>query len=100
MGERLWRNTNFYKGELAKIGFNTMDSKTPIVPILIGDDEVTERFCQRLCEEGLYVTKIGTPYVPEGTSRLRTIVTAAHNEEDIGEAVAILKSVGSEFRII
>lgn len=98
--ERLWRNTNFYKGELAQLGFNTMDSKTPIVPILIGNDEVAERFCQQLYEEGLYVTKIGTPYVPAGTSRLRTIVTAAHKEEDLEEAVAILKSVGREFRII
>ena len=98
--ERLWQNTNFYRGALTELGFNTMDSKTPIVPILIGEDEVAQRFCQRLYEEGVYATKIGTPYVLAGTSRIRTIVNAMLTEADLKEAIAILESVGHEFRIV
>lgn len=98
--ERLWQNTNFYRGALMELGFNTMDSKTPIVPILIGEDEVAQRFCQRLYEEGVYATKIGTPYVLAGTSRIRTIVNAVLTEADLREAIATLESVGHEFRII
>jgi glycine C-acetyltransferase len=98
--ERLWENTNLFRSKLTQLGFNTMDSKTPIIPILIGDDEVAQRFCERLYEEGLYVSKIGMPYVPAGTSRLRTIISSAHSEEDLNEALAILKSVGKELEVI
>jgi len=100
MIRRLWENTNFYKAKLEALGFDTMNSKTPIVPLLIGDDDIASELCQRLYEAGLYVAKIGTPYVPRGTSRLRTIMSAAHDRADIEEAVDILERVGREMGII
>lgn len=98
--EKLWNNTTFFKNSLDKLGFNTMGSKTPIIPILIGRDETAGKFSQRLYEEGLYSSKIGSPYVPVGTSRVRMIISAAHTQEDLEEAVSILKKVGLEFEII
>jgi glycine C-acetyltransferase len=98
--ERLWRNTNFYRDALQQLGFNTMKSKTPIVPILVGDDDLARRFQARLYEEGVYASKIGMPYVPRGTARLRTIVSSLHTEEDLGEAIAAIEKVGREVRII
>ena len=98
--ERLWQNTNFYKKSLSDLGFNTMGSKTPIVPIFIGDDAIAQKFSQRLYEEGLFSTKIGSPYVPVGTSRIRTIITAVHTQDDLEESVSILKKVGEELEII
>jgi glycine C-acetyltransferase len=98
--EKLWQNTNYFESSLSKLGINTMGSKTPIVPILIGEDDVAKRFSQRIYDEGLLSTKIGSPYVPVGTSRVRTILTAVHTREDLEEAVSILKKVGQEFNII
>ena len=98
--QRLWRNTGFYREALRELGFNTMNSKTPIVPILVGDDDTAQQFQERLYQKGVYVTKIGAPYVPRGTARLRTIVSAVHTEEDLREAIAILENVGRELSII
>ena len=98
--DKLWYNTNFFKTSLEKLGFNTMGSKTPIIPILIGKDETAGKFSQRLYEEGLYSSKIGSPYVPVGTSRVRMIISAVHTQEDLDEAISILKKVGQEFNII
>ena len=98
--KRLWGNTNFYRGALRELGFDTMESKTPIVPILVGDDNTARRFQERLYEDGVYVAMIGEPYVPRGTARLRTIVSAVHTEEDLREAIETLESVGRELRII
>ena len=98
--QRLWRNTDFYRFSLRELGFNTMKSKTPIVPILVGDDDKARLFQDRLYEEGVLVSKIGVPYVPRGTSRLRTIISAVHTEEDLQQAIATLGSVGRELKVI
>ncbi len=98
--QKLWDNVKTYKAALGQLGFDTMGTKTPIVPILIGDDEAALRLCARAFKEGVYATKIGTPYVPEGTSRLRTIVTAAHTKEDLKKAVDIFEKVGRELNLI
>lgn len=98
--QKLWENVEDYKNALNELGFDTMNTKTPIVPILIGDDDAAQRFSRRVYEEGVYATKIGTPYVPAGTSRLRTIVTAAHTKEDLKKAVSAFETVGHELRLI
>jgi len=98
--DKLWYNTTFFKTSLDNLGFNTMGSKTPIIPILIGSDETAGKFSQRLYDEGLYSSKIGSPYVPLGTSRVRMIISAVHTLEDLEDAISILKKVGEEFNII
>jgi len=98
--QALWENVEFYKTALNQLGFDTLNTKTPIVPIFIGDDAVAVRLCTRAFDEGVYATKIGSPYVPEGTSRLRTIVTAAHSREDLQKGVDVFAKVGRELGLI
>ena len=98
--QKLWENVADYKNALTELGFDTMGTKTPIIPILIGDDEIAQQFSRRAYEEGVYATKIGTPYVPAGASRLRTIVTAAHTEDDLKRAVDVFEIIGQELRLI
>ena len=98
--EKLWENVTGYKDALKQLGFDTMGTKTPIVPILIGDDKAAQRFSERVYEEGVYATKIGAPYVPSGMSRLRTIVTADHSKEELKKAVDIFERVGREIGVI
>ena len=103
--ERLWENTRFFKKELGLLGFNiggknTPASETPITPIIIGDGRATMDFSKKLFENGVLGTGIAFPTVPEGKARVRTIVSAAHTNEMLTQALDVLKKVGKEMAII
>ena len=97
--EKMWENTRYFKGELARLGFNTGASETPITPVMVGQADTAHRFSRELFEEGLYATGIGFPTVPEGRARIRTIVTATHTREMLDRALDILQRVAKRMNI-
>ena len=103
--DRLWENTRFWKKELANLGFNiggtnTPASETPITPIIIGDGRVTMEFSRELFKEGVFGTGIAFPTVPEGKARIRTIMTATHTQDELGQALQVLNRVGKRMGIL
>ena len=98
--EKLWSNSKLFKTGLQEMGFNTGRSETPITPIIIGDEVKTEQFSLKLFEEGVFGLRIVFPMVAKGAARIRTIVTAAHTEEELRFALDKIKKVGKELRII
>ena len=98
--ERLWTNTRRFKTELARLGFDTGASETPITPILVGDSEAAIRFSDRLFEAGVFATSVVYPTVPLDGARLRTIVTAAHTDEHLDRALETMARVGRELGLI
>jgi glycine C-acetyltransferase len=98
--KRLWDNTNFFKEEMKKAGFNTGESVTPITPVMIGDPVKAKALSQRLFEEGVFALPLGFPTVPKGKERLRTIVTAGHTLENLKVAVEKFRKCGKELGII
>jgi glycine C-acetyltransferase len=94
--DRLWDNTRFFKAGLARLGFDTGTSETPITPIMIGDEAKTMRFSDRLFDEGVFALGIAFPTVPRGKARVRTIVTAGHTREHLSEALDACGRVGRE----
>ncbi len=103
--EKLWQNTRFWKKELGLLGFDiggktTPASETPITPIIIGDGKLTMDFSRELFNEGVLATGIAFPTVPEGKARIRTIVTATHTEEELQQALEVLKRVGKRMAIL
>ena len=103
--EKLWRNTRFFKQELSGLGYNiggrnTPASETPITPIIIGDGRATMEFSKALFEEGVMGTGIAFPTVPEGKARVRAIVTAAHTQDELTQALEVLKRVGKRMGMI
>jgi glycine C-acetyltransferase len=98
--ERLWANTRRFKAELARLGFETGRSETPITPVILGDSELTNRFSARLFEEGVFATSVVFPTVALDRARIRTIVTAAHTDEMLDQALAAFSRVGHELRVI
>ena len=98
--ERLWANTRRFKSELARLGFDTGRSETPITPIMLGDSETTIRFSNRLFEEGVFGTSVVFPTVALDRARIRTIVTAAHTDEMLDQALAAFDRVGRELGVI
>ncbi len=98
--ERLWANTRRFKAELQRLGFDTGISETPITPIMLGESGLAIRFSDRLFEEGIYATSVVYPTVALDAARIRTIVTAAHSDEQLDIALEAFARVGRELGVI
>jgi glycine C-acetyltransferase len=98
--ERLWSNTRRFKAELARLGFDTGRSETPITPVMMGDPDTAGRFSQRLFEEGVFAQPVVFPTVAIDKARIRTIVTAAHADEQLDRALEAFATVGRELGLI
>ena len=103
--QKLWENTRYWKKELGTLGFNiggvnTPASETPITPIIIGDGRLTMDFSRELFKEGVFGTGIAFPTVPEGKARIRTIMTATHTQDQLDQALEVLKRVGKKMGIL
>jgi glycine C-acetyltransferase len=98
--ERLWANTRRFKAELARMGFDTGVSETPITPVMVGDSAAAIRFADRLLDEGVWATSVVFPTVALDGARLRTIVTAAHSDEELDTCLDAFSRVGRELGLI
>nr|WP_269667947.1 glycine C-acetyltransferase [Staphylococcus arlettae] len=98
--DKLWENGNYLKAGLKELGFDIGQSETPITPVIIGDEQKTQDFSNKLKEEGVYVKSIVFPTVPRGTGRVRNMPTAAHTKEMLDDAIAAFEKVGKELNII
>ncbi|QVW83290.1 glycine C-acetyltransferase [Enterococcus faecium] len=98
--EKVWENANYFKEELKKVGYNIGMSETPITPVILGDEKVTQIFSKKLIEHGIYAKPIVYPTVPLGTGRIRNMPTAEHTREMLDEAVAVYQKIGKEMEII
>jgi glycine C-acetyltransferase len=94
--ERLWASTRRFKAELARLGFDTGVSETPITPVMMGDSATAARFSDRLFAEGVFAQPIVYPTVALDKARIRTIVTAAHTDEQLDTALAAFDRIGRE----
>jgi glycine C-acetyltransferase len=98
--ERLWANTHRFKAELIRLGFDTGASETPITPVMMGDPATAGRFSERLMAEGVFAQPVVYPTVAMDKARLRTIVTAAHADEQLDRALEAFATVGRELGVI
>lgn len=86
--------------ELAGMGFNVGDSVTPIVPVIIGDDDLTFLTWKTLFENGVFVNPIISPAVPPGYQLLRTSYMATHSDEQIDRVLDVFQKVGKQLPIL
>ncbi|TLS37405.1 glycine C-acetyltransferase [Pseudalkalibacillus caeni] len=98
--EKLWDNTKFFKEELTKLGFDTGISKTPITPVIVGEEALCHRFSDKLFDYGVFAQGIAFPTVAKGKARVRTIVTAQHSKEELQQALNAFEKAGKELGII
>jgi glycine C-acetyltransferase len=98
--ERLWANTRRFKAEMIRLGFDIGRSETPITPVMLGDSETTIRFSNRLFDEGVFGTSVVFPTVGLDRARIRTIVTAAHTDDLLDQALGAFDRVGRELGLI
>ena len=98
--DRLWSNAAYFKRGMNDLGFDTGESQTPIVPVMLGEAPLAQRFSKRLFEEGLFAMAIGFPTVPHGKARIRVMNSATHTHEDLDQALEIFAKVGRELGVI
>jgi glycine C-acetyltransferase len=90
---RIQRNADLLRNGLAELGYNLGTSQTAIIPVIFGGEPAAAFFTARLRENGVLVTPILFPAVPQGTARLRLCVTASHTEEDLHFALDVFKKL-------
>jgi 8-amino-7-oxononanoate synthase len=83
-----------------ELGFDVIANDSPILSIVIGDDENTFLFNRMLFDEGVFVNPVIPPAVPEGKSLLRTSYMATHTEEDMDLILGAFRRVGERLRIL
>jgi len=99
--EKLWYNTNKMKQGFEKLGFNTGNSVTPIIPIRVGELVRTLEMRKRLLEsEGVFVNPVVPPAVPQGDSLIRTSFMATHTEEQLDKVLNAFEKVGKDLKVI
>jgi glycine C-acetyltransferase len=99
--QRLWDNTNYFKKEVQNLGYNTGNSQTPIIPLIIGDPGKAQELARLLFEEeNIYGTPIVFPMVARELSRIRVQMNALLTKEDLNMALAAVEKVGKKLNII
>lgn len=97
--QQLWDNTRWWKENLAKEGFDTMGSESPITPVYVGDEGRAQEMERMLWEEGVYALAIVFPTVARGKARLRTMPNATHTQEDLEFALQAFKRVRDKLTV-
>lgn len=98
--EKLRANSQQFINGLKERGFDTLDTETAIVPVLCKTDELAFEMTREAQNKDIFVLPVVSPAVPEGLSRLRATVTAAHESEDIERAMNIIQEAGEKLGVI
>ena len=91
--ERLAANTAWFRERLGQIGLEVLPGEHPIVPVMLGDENLAVRFSEELRSEGVLAVGFTYPVVPRGRARIRTQISAAHSDADLEQAVAAFAAV-------
>lgn len=98
--DRLEENTNYFKAGLKKSGLEYKDGDSAIVPVMLYDAALSQKFANRLLEEGVYAVGFFYPVVPKEQARIRVQLSAAHTKEHLDKALAAFEKVGKELGVI
>jgi len=98
--QRLWEHTDYMKREFSTMGFDTGNSESPVIPLVVGEDMAAFKMSFRLQEEGVFANPVVSPGVPEGRALMRTSYMATHTRDHLDSALDVFRKVGRELGII
>ncbi len=98
--DKLESNVNYFKKGIKAAGFDIKDGDSAIVPIMLYDAALSQKFADRLLEKGVYVIGFFYPVVPKGQARIRVQLSAAHEVEHLDKTIAAFTEVGKELGVI
>ena len=98
--DKLEYNTAYFRKKMTEAGFDIKPGDHPIVPIMLYDAVVAQKFAARLLEEGVYVIGFFFPVVAKGLARIRVQLSAAHEQDHLDKAIAAFVKVGKELGVV
>jgi 7-keto-8-aminopelargonate synthetase-like enzyme len=98
--QRLWEHTDYMKREFSTMGYDTGDSASPVIPLVVGEDMTAFRMTFRLQEEGVFANPVVSPAVPDGRAIMRTSYMATHTRDHLDRALDAFRKVGREMGVI
>ncbi len=98
--DKLEENTNYFKERIKAAGFDIKPGDSPIVPIMLYDAALSQKFADMLLQEGVYAIGFFYPVVAKGQARIRTQISAAHSRADLDKAIAAFIKVGKALEVI
>ena len=98
--DQLWKNTNKMLKGLRELGFETGPSETPIIPVIVGENEMAFKAAMMLQDEGVFVNVAISPAVPDGRALIRTSYMATHTEEQLDRVLSAFEKVGKALGLI
>ena len=98
--DKLEWNTNYFRSEMEKAGFDLVGADAAIVPVMLYDAKLSQVMANKLLEEGIYVIGFFYPVVPKEQARIRVQLSAAHEKEHLDKAINAFIKVGKELNII
>jgi glycine C-acetyltransferase len=98
--KKLWDNTQYFKKELKSMGYDTGFSETPITPVIVGESSVAKALSNSLFENGVFALPIVFPMVAKDKARIRTMMNAGLEKEDLDEALNAFEKCGKELKIL
>ena len=98
--DKLEQNTLYFKEKIKSAGFDIKPGDSPIVPIMLYDAALSQKFAELLLKEGVYAVGFFFPVVAKGQARIRTQISAAHSISDLDKAIAAFIKVGKELNVI
>ena len=97
---KLQENANYFRNKLNNFGFNTFNSITQVVPLLVGDDKKTIDFFNELYSHDLFAPAVRWPAVPKGAGRIRFSIMSTHTKNQLDRALEIINLAGKKFKLI
>lgn len=97
---KYWKNARYLKNKLEEAGFNTLNSQTPIIPILIDDEKKAINISRDLFERGILSPPFQWPAVPRGQALMRFTVTCEYTKEQLDRLIENLIITGRKYKII
>ncbi|TET70805.1 MAG: aminotransferase class I/II-fold pyridoxal phosphate-dependent enzyme [Candidatus Aminicenantes bacterium] len=98
--EKLWQITKKMKSGFQAMGYDTGPTETPIIPVIIGNDELTIMLWRLLRENGIFTNPVIYPAVPQGQSLIRTSYSATHTDEELRTVLSSFEKCGKSLEII
>ncbi|MEJ6589609.1 MAG: glycine C-acetyltransferase [Crocinitomicaceae bacterium] len=98
--DKLEENTKYFKEKIIAAGFDIKKGDSPIVPIMLYDAALSQKFADGLLLEGIYAIGFFYPVVAEGAARIRTQISAAHSKDELDRAISAFIKVGKELDVI
>ncbi|MCL2433834.1 MAG: aminotransferase class I/II-fold pyridoxal phosphate-dependent enzyme [Clostridia bacterium] len=98
--EALWKNINYFKAGLDKIGFDLGNAQTAIFPIIVGDDFIVKEMCRECHAHGIYVNPVVYPAVQRRQARLRFSLMCNHTKEQLDDALNFLEYLNGKYQVV